>query len=464
MVNLKNQYSQPSSQPTNLTGFQPLPKEVKSRKPGNPFFKVVILIIALVFIAGGVVLATGIYDPYWNPFRPNPAKVLANAMLKSQQAKSMHSKIDASFKVSASGQNGDISIILDGDSDLSNTADPKINMNFDLAANPGANVLSGALRIVNKKAYFNLKEFNLPAISFFATQNGLDFSKAKNIWIEASEAETLSGVAPSSTPESLALQEKVRKIFAENPDIYNIKKQLADETIDGQKNYHYLISINNQKLSEVVGKIISASMDANNANSPIAVGAVKGALIEMLNNIGEINIDVFIGKKDNYIYRTKLDKRINLSAISPMIDGILDVKLEVNNTKFGQPVNIVAPAPSKKMEDVFPEMKNSKIKSGMINIQSDISEVWVADKSYKNATCQNNLLKFDCEDVLKNSGVPVKINKSNTKFCAYVPLIGSTPSYYCIDGGGQRIITLTNPGKYGYCSGASYKCPPAAIK
>jgi hypothetical protein len=439
MVNLKN----------TPTGY-PLPEKIKRvSNASNQFAKIFFLVLILVLLAGVIILATRVWDPFWNPFRPNPKVVLAKAFVESQKIKTAHTKVNLNFKMSDNGQADSMKALFESDYDVTNPLNVKSNTVFNVTVNPGENIVVGNLKVIGKDIYLKAKEINLPLTQSFLIGSNTDLSKIKNIWVDLSKAGDLSGVETANVINNSAIQEKIKQVFSSQIDIYDVKSQLADQVIDGQKAYHYAVAINNQKLADVLGELLKEGGVSTNA----VIEASKKVAVDVLNNIGEINIDIYIGKKDNYIYKVAMDKSIGTASLS----------LEVDNSDFNQPVNVTVPADVVKIEQIYPEIKNSSVMTSLSYLKEDIIKLYSTEKTFKNISCDNANLAVDCNKIQKDLGAVVKINKSDKKYCAYVALFGDPTKYQCIDNTNTKVMgsitTSINPAKYGYCSGLSYKCP-----
>lgn len=428
-------------------------RNIPTKKKSSLFAKIFFLALALVLISSTTILATRVWDPFWNPFRPNPKIVLLKSISETTKIKTAHTKINIGLKIIGNDQVSSVKAQFEGDNDFSDLLNIKTDTIFSIIANPGKNVFSGNLKIVDKKVYLNAKGIDLSAIEPFLISNGTDLDKIKNLWVDLSYTANLSAIKNIELPNSY--------------DFFDVKSQLPDEVFDGQKTYHYVVAINNPKLATVLAELSRDSLQKSGMyeNVDITINAIKEGIENILSNIGQIDIDVFIGKKDNYIYKVAVNKNIDLPSLVPFLEGVVTIDLEVNNSRFNQPVVIEAPVNAKKVEEIYPEIKNSAVITSMSYLKEDINKVYSDEGSYKNINCDNDLLASDCNKIQKDLGAVLKINKTDKKYCAYVALFGSPTKYECIDNTNMNVVgsitTSINPAKYGYCSGASYKCPLA---
>jgi len=82
--------------------------------------------------------------------------------------------------------------------------------------------------------------------------------------------------------------------------------------------------------------------------------------------IGDINVEMWIGKKDYLLYQAKIDKTIDLSKAVPGVNTVLGVKITLNNSDFNKPIIIQEPVfeegSVQKLEDVMsPRIKMQKV-------------------------------------------------------------------------------------------------------
>ena len=203
----------------------------------------------------------------------------------------------------------------------------------------------------------------------------------------------------------------------------------------------------------------------------MAINAIKGTVSSFLDEAGDIDIDIWIGKKDFYVYRLLLQKGIDLSKMSSSESGTIIVKLDVNYSDFNSSVKVYEPENPQILETLILPLqeaisasaKNIKIKNAMNQIKFLALEINKNKKSFASVSCKDKDIKLFCDDIEANIGTkgldPVFFS-SKDKFCAYVPLaMASTDSrarqYFCIDSANNSLITAT-PDK---CNSETLSCP-----
>ena len=95
-------------------------------KPKGKFLKAVGLILILTLLTITGLLYAKVWDPMWNPFRPEPAKVIDEMAGKMGKLKLVHSDFDINVNVSEDSQRSfDFSLSFSSDSDATDPQNPK---------------------------------------------------------------------------------------------------------------------------------------------------------------------------------------------------------------------------------------------------------------------------------------------------------------------------------------------------
>jgi hypothetical protein len=376
MQDLNNQFSpnnlpennppplQPEPMKPSATPEEPMPKKRKSKI----VLKVLIVAIVLLLVgagAFGAVLYTRVYDPIWSPFRPSPEQVLQNMLQNMQNVKT----VSTQTKMGLSTDDGKkINIDFGGDSDVTDKFNPKSSMKASIISSDTATNLSDSLKaemmVVDKDLYFKISEMNAPSFGMMFLMFGVDPLQVIGTWVKVPKdfqktiAEKDSIATRALTEAEIAqFTEKMQKIVAEN-NIFIVKEELADTVVNGEKMYNYVLVINNDNLLKVFGEIMQESINMQNdlvASSPYMIGAMKGAMQEALNKIGEIKINVLIGRKDNLLYGFDVLKTIDLADLTQGdVKGKINVSLQATESNFNESVNIIAPSKFKTIEEIFP--------------------------------------------------------------------------------------------------------------
>jgi hypothetical protein len=348
-------------------------------KGGGLVIKIIGIVIILGIIGAGAVMAMGIWDPVWSPFRPNPEKVITAMAQNMMDVKSSHSEGKLELDIqeqNASAMAIDVNFSVDGDArDIAN---------IKSAGNFGLDFIGGIMgdasspvsaefqmKTIGQEGYFNITTLNAPALTPLLLMTGIDLDNVIGTWIKFPAADSFStGVPITQDPaEMAAIVESMRKAMSDvtaDSKFYVVKEQLPNQTIDGQKIYHYLVALDNEETAQLMGNLMAEVMEQSGLSALTVMpdgtipdkGAVsaqiKAITLAGLEKIGEISAELSIGSKDNFLYGMKLVKTIDVSKIDPETAGTVDIVFEINNSAFNEPVVVEAPLVYKNFEEVFP--------------------------------------------------------------------------------------------------------------
>jgi hypothetical protein len=111
-------------------------------------------------------------------------------------------------------------------------------------------------------------------------------------------------------------------------------------------------------------------------------------------------------------------------------------------------------------------VKGTRIMTDMDMIASIASYILANESDCSKISCNHPEMEKPCQDIKEQLGTLPIIHSRETKriidcdWCAYVKIPSPYNTYYCIDSEGHKYKTDTDPGKEGYCTEATFKCPP----
>ena len=423
--------AQPQPQTASQQGPQYRPSgavQTQQRRGGHMFLKLIVVLIILVVLGGAGYFVAGQYINLpgipWNIFfsGPTPETAINNMMANMKNVKASHSTMQ--IQVDAASIDTKVSqgkIILNSNSEIDSTdannpkADGNFTISFTLPGNASPISATVSIAAVDKALYLKINEITVPAslavpaeISslkgkwFKIDQNSISaLSKLSDAQIE------LAGASQFVTPD---ISQKIQGLLsAEN--LLSVTKQLSDETVSGQSTYHYLVAVNKDGLKDLITEIIMLQMQqetapaqATGAANPNAVpqNVAQGFANAFVDSLGDINMEMWIGKTDYMLYQVKLDKTINASKLFTPYIGLpataainnaqIEIKFTLTNSNFNKPITVQAPAESQKIEDVvLPLIKVMAVTSDMSQIALTAQTFYSASKSYA-TLCSNGLL------------------------------------------------------------------------
>jgi len=436
--------------------------EGKLRSGSHLILKLFIVLIILAVLGGVGYFTAGQYLnlPYsnilGNLFAPSPESVISNMLAKMKDVKSYHTVTqgDVSVKDNNKISQGKLSFSITGGSDMTSATSPKANftISFSAVSGPSATPLATASvdMIVAGDTVVYLKVNDL-----ITPDSAIDLAQIKGAWlkIDQDSIKALStveggelGITIPQTSDNAAMVKKIQDLLS-TENMISVDKQLADEIVSGQSTYHYSVIINKTKIKDLLTKVMAMQAQAENgaAANPL-VQNITGALITTLvDAIGDINMELWVGKKDYMLYRFKIDKTIDLNKISQGANMTLAAKLDVTNSNFGKTISVQAPAEAQKIEDVvLPLIKTQGVSSDIHQIGFLAKSIFNADQSYL-TFCNRGLLNgyqgdYGADLINLNNKIVAQGAKKPACFSDAQDFCVSTQladgSYLCIDKNG----------------------------
>ncbi len=344
-------------------------------KKTSTIVKIVVALVVLGFIVSGGALYARVWDPVWNPFRPAPAEVIEKMRMKMEEVKTSHSKVSLSLKSELDKGEEIISplpevkafMVINSDLDITDPDSPETTTIFEVngeITNQGRFSLRAETKTVANVSYIKI---NIPDyLSPYFKRTGIDLNKVNNRWIKIEEDSfgNLQGIYPIPQQKSQQeLRQKFKKLFEENK-IYYVKKELPDQEINGKRMYHYILTLDREKLKELIPEIFKISMENSSQSLPsnfqlmnsFLVGKITESIDEFLEKIGEISFDVWIDKKDLYLYKLKGKKEIDITELTQgKTTGKLTLGIEINYSQFNQEMKVEPPEESIPLQELLPE-------------------------------------------------------------------------------------------------------------
>ena len=316
--------------------------------------KNIILIPIALFLGAAATLYTQTWDPTWNPFRSEPEKVIENAAVKMGELKTLRADSDFELKIENQGE-----FSLAGNVGISR--DKTDSQNIKSAADFGITFavegmqfsLGGETKTLGKITYLKLSTIPaFPLLDQYSQMMGIDVSEIKNQWIEINpeslenwqkEIMGQSGMPEAeekyerAAEEQEGIKEKLKQLI-EGKKFYLIKEELPDETIKGVKTYHYLVGLDREKVKSLIPEFFQIYYESFQSETLKGETEVleefSKKIDEFFEKAGEFEAEFWIGKKDNYLYKIKGEKTINLSKFGSG-KGKVIIGLDIAFSNFG---------------------------------------------------------------------------------------------------------------------------------
>ncbi len=440
--------------------------------------KIAIGTVVVGLIGTGIALDAKIWDPSWNPFRENAEKNVEKMIDRMMEVKTMHSDMEVGIEMTDKDINGDglkLIVFSKGDSNSTDAENPKSSGDFNIVVATGGIEfnLAGQEKTLNEnESYFKID--TIPMIPDFVdtpTLFGIDIDEIQGKWIKSGQDDSSQmGDIDELMELSENFQEKIKEIIGKEKAYY-VKETLNSEKIGGQSMYHYVLSPNKEIINEIFLEYVE--MMFGYSGETLSLDEKQEAekdTNKFLEKIGDIDVEAWIGKRDNYLYRIKFEKEINAEMIDEDAQGKLIVKFDMNMSDFNKPVMVEAPTDFIEFNDLLgyyvpilnkakEAAQDARIVSAVSQLRTEAALVDAFEDGYGSFECAySDDTKALCDDIV-NQGGNVTIYSNTNEYCIYSVL--NDGNYYCIDSTGTIGTTTSKPIA---CNGTTFLCPSDLIR
>lgn len=251
------------------------------------------------------------------------------------------SQTDVTYDMDGNARYGAVSIILDG----------------------GANI-----RTTDGKVYFRITK--IPQLLAMTGMSSM-IAEWKDKWIsfDTNATSSLSSMmnmsVKSSVPTTLTPgdREKVLQIFEKDFPIELSVPKDDSAVLGGVEVYHYRFTVEKNKLASLLTELSALYGKQSAEQDPDVLKKSIDTAVELFaSTTGEL----YVGKKDSYLYRTNIRIPIDLATSSVQVSGAIDI--EMNASSFNTVAPITAPNDTTSIEDVYADiMKKAMGSDNMIS-------------------------------------------------------------------------------------------------
>ncbi len=273
------------------------------------------LLVVVLLIGGGAMLAGRVWDPLWNPLRPNPNKVISAAFSNLQKTSTMHLVSDIDINLGSQVLSTSFAGDIDSHDVNSLKAQGKLDVTYSDALLQSSYAKSD-VKLIGNDMYIDILDYS-PLVNAYASLLHVNIDNLKGQWM------LVSGNQLASVSDIYRIKNTIL-----NKGAFTFKKRLPDEMLDGQKIYHYLVTLNSAAISGMLGQNPSAQM----------VGA-----------LGPIDVDLGIGSKDGNIESVAFSKK---QVENFMQGNKVDISVKIRSSSFNQPFSVQAPAKFVRLENI----------------------------------------------------------------------------------------------------------------
>ncbi len=449
---------QPQTRPAQNNVMDNMPK-IKSGS--HLILKLFIVLIIVVLLGGAGYFVGGQYlnlpysDLFSNIFAPKPETVISKMMTNMSDVKTIQSNIQGSINITdkQSVSQGKALIGIDSKNDTTNANSPKTDATLTIQITlPGStSSMSANINIIsiNNKFYIKINDLTLPAEASYPR---LDISQIKGRFFEVDQ-NSINQLSQSegtgidiTQVNNLELGKKIQDLLLAK-DMFTVSKQLNSQVVSGQNTYHYLANISKDKIKDLINKIItSQTQDSGTDNSNFLIMSMAQSYVNsFVDTIGDVNVELWIGKSDYMLYGFKIEKSVDLSKTYPETDRTITVKIDIANSNFGKAVSVQAPTSVEKIEDVLSLLIDTQgVPSDLYKIKSLAESIFSTTQNYS-TLCNHGLLNgYQVDygsdlinlnnDVVGLGGKKLTCLADSTDFCVSTQL--QDGSFLCIDKNG----------------------------
>ncbi len=304
-------------------------------KPKGNLMKIIIGAVLVVVIGTGTCLATRIWDPMWNPFRPDAEKVIIKMAEKMKEVKTMHSQMDFGINIK-NGSAADIAMKFEADSDQNDPNNLKSAGNVSLVFAVEGTQLSMGLetKTIGKDSYVKLTTIPAsPLLTPYLQMMGIESDQIKNQWIKLDESslqklsrqELTSAQKEEAQKKQEEILAKLKNLF-ENKKFYLVGKELPDEEINGKGAYHYVVSLNKDEIKSIIPEMFKIMREALggdvNVLSSLSEARLKAKEARIIADMMQMRIAAEMMYDNNYNSYSGLN--CNQSDISSLCEDIAE--------------------------------------------------------------------------------------------------------------------------------------------
>ena len=370
--------------------------------------KVIVIILVVAVIGAFVSLATGAWDPSWNPFGPRSPEAIMSKMIRTMaKVETVASRGEMIVDGGPPQERVKMELTFNSVADERDSANPKAaaEMDFELFSPEGDFSFAFELKMIGQTLY--LKATKIPdmpddAADEFA-EMGINLDEFLNQWIRVDQESMRSfyeaaGMSPAEIAEKMREYEKQQEMYRDlaekltallekrSADLLKIKEVLPDTEINGVAVHHYVAVLDKEGLKKMLPEIVEEII-LEYADEDVAEEFKKEwqesreEMLEEMNNsfdmlfgmIGEISVELWIGKEDYYLYRINFEKTIDMGMFMFYMSGMnLFLSFEMNYSDFNQPVTIEAPSEYKTMEEFLLPLLEGMMSPSYYELQEEM--------------------------------------------------------------------------------------------
>ena len=389
--------------------FQPKPEFLKETPKHSRKRPIIIISIILLLIIGGIGFA------YY--YSKEPLLVLSRALDATEDIKSMETESELKITIDDVLYNalepGGNNIPIEQEYNI------KSNLAFDYSDINNIKIretisllndnVNAELSFVNKVLYGKINNLNIDTAQYGYPIDQTIKDQFTNKWIKIidSSENGLYSELENNVQEGETTKIETLTLIKNHPKIIKTIKRLPSEKISEVATNHYKIEIDKNEIANALAEY------ATSKTGEQAQAEEINALKENLNKYVSINnFEIWIGKKDNFVYKITLDVEISGLATEEEAGTAGSVRFQLTTSAFNQnkPLTISEPQETTSVEELMTALMVSQLQSSELNakdasIKSNMDQLRSIAETYKttnkqysskiinNTKCNSSLVK-----------------------------------------------------------------------
>jgi len=335
-----------------------------------------ILIASGVVVVGAVVvLASGFWNPSWNPFGPaNKGDIVIESLTKSMSAKSfeLNSQIAIDMQTtSAVLGDGDqlkqvkLSLTSQEQIDKADSQKMKAKALINLALETEGATVSADLEGVGVGDNVYLKLVSFP--SFLPLP--IDLTKIKDQWVKLSIKDLQNKLAasglqmPSNGEDDFKTTLKNLQDIAHGKKFFEIQHRLGQEDVAGAMADHYAVGLNKRTVRDFIPAYLDLAKkyapQDQQAQTEQQISEIKADLDtnfeKYWESLGGLSFEIWVNKTSGRLVKVSWQRDIDPSKFSQTQQDIkkMNLKIELTLSKFNESFEVAEPSDFKTAEELL---------------------------------------------------------------------------------------------------------------
>jgi len=337
--------------------------------------KNIVMVAGIVVVGIVVILASGFWNPSWNPFNSSSGRdMVIESLTKSMEAKSFtidsQVVIDMQTTSAILGDDGtakQIKLTLTSQDQI-DKVDPqkmKAKVLFNLALESEGATVSADLEGIGVGDNVYLRLISFP--SFLPLP--IDLTKIKDQWVKLSIKDLQNKLAasglqmPTNGEDDFQTTLKNLRDIAQGKKFFEIQRHLGQEAVAGAMADHYAVGLNKRTARDFIPAYLDIAKKSvpqdQQAQAEQQISEIKADLAtnfeKYWQSLGGLNFEIWIDKTNGRLVKVSWQREIDPSKFSQTQQDIkkMNLKIELTLSKFNESFEVTEPSDFKTAEELL---------------------------------------------------------------------------------------------------------------